>query len=154
MTDTEPECIGQGPAGFTALLPMPTFDVDPTEISAFRVDDSILFKHYFDNQEAFTGLEEYYNRDEYRFEVPGDDLNSVKQILDTHYCSLQVVEDYDPYCVVVDTDQDYSDVLRNAVLTKERSGYLILLLKDEISVEQAAEHGATRLADTHINEGI
>lgn len=133
---------------------MPTFDIDQTEITAFEIDDTILFKHYFDQQDAFYELKDYYNNDKYRFEIPEEGLELIQQILDKYHCTLQLVDDHEPYCVVVQKGDDYTDILKTAVLTKERSGHLIFLLKDELSVEQALEHGAARLSNAQINEEI
>ncbi|QLG62013.1 hypothetical protein [Halorarum salinum] len=133
---------------------MPTFEVDTTKIPAFKVEDTYLFKHYFDEEDVFTLLQEYYLQDKYRFEIPASDYTKVQQQLENYFYELQREDDLTPYCVVVEKGTDYADILRNAVLTKERSGHLIFLLKDNLSVEQAVEHGAIRLAESTLNEDI
>ena len=42
---------------------MPAFDVDTTEINAFEVEDADLyiFSQYFDQEEIFAELREYYD---------------------------------------------------------------------------------------------
>lgn len=46
---------------------------------------------------------------------------------------------------------DHPDVLFKAsVLQRERADYNVFLMKDEISVEQAVNNGATRLADVDV----
>lgn len=51
---------------------MPSFDVDREELTLFVVDDIYLFKQYFEQDELFAALREYYNDEAYRFEVPAD----------------------------------------------------------------------------------
>lgn len=133
---------------------MPTFDIETSEILVFKIENIYIFKHYFDNQSAFNELDKYYNSDEYRFEIPEGDLDIIRQILDKYYYELQIVEDLNPYCVVVEKGRDYSDILKSTVLTKERSGLLVLLLKDELSVDQAIEHGAIKLSNSEIDEAL
>lgn len=130
---------------------MPTFDVEREEITAFEVDSTYLFKQYFDRDDVFYALQSYYNRDKYRFEVDEDDLEDVRQILDENFYDLKIADALTNYCVAVEQGADYSDILRNAVLTRRRSGYVVFMMKDLLSVEQAVEQGAQRLSETEIN---
>lgn len=130
---------------------MPTFDVEREEITAFEVDGTYLFKQYFDRDDVFDALNSYYNRDEYRFEVEECELEGVQQILDEYFYDLQIADELEKYCVVMEQGIDYSDVLRNAVLTKRRGGHVVFLMKDPLSVEQAEEMGARRLSETEGN---
>ena len=59
---------------------MPAFDVDTTEINAFEVKDANLyiFSQYFDQEEVFAELREYYDSEQYRFEVPADEINRIE----------------------------------------------------------------------------
>lgn len=130
---------------------MPEFDVDLTEIPAFEVGDTLYFKHYFENAEAFNSLQEFYNPDRYRFEAPQNKIDCVQTILGDFYYELIPVKDTAPYCVVAEKGADYSDILRNAVARTEQSGHHIFLMKDRPAVEQATEQGADRLSETTIN---
>lgn len=130
---------------------MPTFNVDTTEISVFKVEDSYFFKYYFDNEAMFDALRDYYDTDNYHFEIPADELNAVQQTLKDYFYELRVVEDLRTYCIAIQKNSDYSDIIRSAVRTKEQSDYLMILLKDELSVEQAIEQGATRLEKSDLN---
>jgi len=130
---------------------MPTFDVEREEITAFEVDGTYLFKQYFDRDDVFDALNSYYNSDKYRFEVEEGELGKVQQILDEYFFDLQIADELEKYCVVMEQGIDYSDVLRNAVLTKRRSGDVVFLMKDLLSVEQAEEMGARRLSETESN---
>jgi len=130
---------------------MPTFDIDREEITAFEVDGNYLFKQYFDRDDVFDALDSYYNQDKYRFEVKECELNEVQQILDEYFYDLQIADELEEYCVVMDQDIDYNDVLRNTVLTKRRGDHVVFLMKYLLSVEQAEEMGAKRLSETDGN---
>jgi hypothetical protein len=130
---------------------MPTFDVDREEITAFEVDGTYLFKQYFDRDDVFDALESYYKIDKYRFEVPKDELNDAQQILDEYFFDLRIEDDRHSYCVVMEQGDDYSDVLRNSVLTRHRGSNVVFLMKDLLSVEQAVKRGARKLSETDVN---
>jgi len=61
---------------------MPTFDVDPEQLIVFEVGDEYLFSQYFEQQDVFEDLREYYNDTEYRFEVPEDEFDTVREHLE------------------------------------------------------------------------
>ena len=124
---------------------MPTFDVDQEEITAFEFGQTYLFKQYFDKDDLFQQLQEHYNSDKYRFEVPEGELKQVRQILDSFFYELKMADETMDYCVVQDKQVDSSDILRNSVANQRQGDYEIYLMKDEISVRQAVEKGATRL---------
>jgi hypothetical protein len=127
---------------------MPAFDVDRDQINVFEINDTYLFKQYFDNDDVFETLRDYYNPDAYRFEVPTDnDLETVEDMLHEHFYQINVVEDIEPYCVVKGRHSDNEDVLRNTVVKYDRGQETIFLLKDQLSVDQAVEQGATQIVD-------
>lgn len=130
---------------------MLTFDVDRQEITVFEVDDTYLFKEYFDRDDVFDAIKTYYNNDKYRFEVPEDKLDTAQQILDEYFFDLRIEDDLHNYCVVMEQGEDYSDVLRNSVVTRRRGSSVVFLMKDLLSVEQAVEHGGRRLSETDFN---
>ncbi|MFC5133520.1 MULTISPECIES: hypothetical protein [Haloferacaceae] len=128
---------------------MPAFDVDRDQINVFESNDTYLFKQYFDNDDVFEKLRQYYNPDAYRFEVSTDnDLETVEDILHEHFYQINVVDDIEPYCVVIDRDQDHSTILRNAVVRLRQGGQHLFVMNDQLSVDQAIEQGATRLTET------
>ena len=130
---------------------MPSFDVDREQINAFEIDGTYLFKHYFDQDEVFTELRRYYNESEYRFEVPADALTEVQAVLEDCFFELTVVDDVEPFCVVKRKYTDHPDVLFKAsVLERPQQEYTVFLMKDQLSVEQAVNNGATRVADTDL----
>ena len=62
---------------------MPTFDVDREPITVFEIDEQYLFSHYFEREDVFTALNEYYNGEQYRFEVPVDEFETAQLNPDT-----------------------------------------------------------------------
>ena len=128
---------------------MPSFDVDREQVNLFRVEDRYLFKQYFDQDTVFTALRDYYNQDDYRFEVPPDVVEEVKQVLREHMFEPVVVDAPAEFCVVYPKYTDHPDVLfKTAVLQRSKRDKHLFLLKDQLSVEQAVNNGAKRLADT------
>ena len=131
---------------------MPSFDVDREQVNLFRVEDRYLFKQYFDQDTVFTALRDYYNQDDYRFEVPPDAVEEVKQVLREHMFEPVVVDAPAEFCVVYPKYTDHPDVLfKAAVLQRSKRDKHLFLLKDQLSVEQAVNNGATRLADTDLD---
>lgn len=124
---------------------MPTFDVEQEEITAFEFGQTYLFKQYFDKDNLFQQLQEHYNSDKYRFEVPEGEISEVRQILDSFFYELKMADEPMDYCVVQDKQVDSSDILRNSLANQRRGNYEIYLMRDEISVRQAIEKGATQL---------
>jgi len=127
---------------------MPTFDVDPDRITVFQVDGEYLFSHYFTRQDIFEQLSDYYNEDAYRFEIPTEEFDSVREQLADEYIELVVADELEPYCVVKDKYTEHADILRDSVLSWERDGQLFFLMKDDLSVKEAIEQGATPIEET------
>jgi hypothetical protein len=133
---------------------MSTFDVDPERITVFRIDDEYLFSHYFEREDVFDSLREYYNEDEYRFEIPAEDFDTVSAQLEDEYYDPVVVEDLEPYCVVKEQYTEHAEILKQSVLNWERRGHLFFLMKDELAVQDAVERGATPIEETDLVLGI
>ena len=134
---------------------MPSFDVDTTEIAAFEVEEPNLyiFSQYFDNDEVFAELSEYYDNDHYRFEVPADDLDQVEAVLEEYFYELRRVgpDEIEPYCVVKRKYTDHTDILQNSVFHTSRGDWNVFVMKDRLSAEQALEQGASPLAELDIS---
>jgi hypothetical protein len=130
---------------------MPTFDADATEISAFEVEDADLyiFSQYFDQEEVFSELREYYNSEQYRFEVPTDEMDRIESFLDEYFYDLNRVapDAIEPFCVVKEKYTDHADILRNSVYHTSQGSNTVFVMQDQLSAERAAEQGATPLAD-------
>lgn len=133
---------------------VPTFDVEAESITIFAVGDEYIFSHYFEREDLFDALSPYYVSDAYRFEVPAAEFEDVTAVLEDAHLEPVVVEDLEPYCVVTERYEPHADILRNAVLTWERRGHRFFLLPDELSVRQAVENGARRLAETEFVVGL
>ena len=133
---------------------MPSFDVNTTEIVAFEVKeaDLYIFSQYFDNDEVFAELNEYYDTDHYRFEVPADELDQVEAVLEEYFYELRRVgpDEIEPYCVVKQKYTDHADILRNSVYHTSRSDWNVFVMEDRLSAEQALEQGAAPLAELDI----
>lgn len=133
---------------------MSDFDVDREPILFFPVDDAYFFKHYFERNDVFEELSEFYVQDEYRFEVPAEAFEAVSEVLREAYYEPTVVEEMEEYCVVKERFEEYAPILRNAVVHWQRDGYNFFLLKDDLSVKAAIEKGATPIAETEFVMGI
>lgn len=120
---------------------MPRFGVDAEPITVFRVDDEYLFSHYFDREDTFADIKEYYNDEAYRFKVPADEFDPVRQRLEDAHYEPHVVEDLDPYCVVIDKYDEHAAILRESVATWERRGHRFFLMQDDLAVKEALEQG-------------
>jgi hypothetical protein len=133
---------------------MPSFDIDPERINLFDVGDRYLFKHYFERTDIFDAISEYYNGDDYRFEVPTDELKDVRDALDEQYYKLVVIDDPEPYCVVKEQYTPHADILRNSVAHWSRDDHSFFLMKDELSVREAREAGASPISETSFVVGL
>lgn len=134
---------------------MPSFDVDTTEINAFEVKDADLyiFSQYFDQGEVFDELNKWYDSEQYRFEVPADEIDQVESFLGEYFYDLNRVapDEVGPFCVVKEKYTDHADILRNSVYHTGRGSNTIFVMQDRLSAEQAVEQGATPLIDSDIN---
>lgn len=132
---------------------MPTFNVEPKKITAFEVGGAILFKEYIGQDELFDQLRKYYNLDKYRFEIPEEELDEVRQIIDRYYYELSVVDNLGQYCVVAGEDSNTKELFKMSVMRIPRNGREIYVMKDSISVKQAVERGATQPAEPETDSG-
>lgn len=133
---------------------MPTLNVDREEIYVFSVGDDYLFSHYFDRTDVFDALKEYYDGENYRFEVPSEEFDDVRQLLEDEYFEPVVADDLESFCVVKEKYTEHAEILRNSVANWERDGQRFFLMKDEHSVRLAEEQGATRIEATNYVVGI
>lgn len=126
---------------------MPTFDVEHKEITAFEVGGTLLFKEYFKQDELFDRLKIYYNTDKYRFEIPENKIEEVRQILGNFYFGLSVDDNLDNYYVIADENSDSTELLKNSIMETQQGGEDVYVMKDTLSVKQAIERGAAQLAE-------
>jgi hypothetical protein len=133
---------------------MPSFDVDTRAIYVFDTGDEYIFKQYFEEQDLFEKLQDWYNSEEYRFEIPPEEFDEVAEILENYYYEPTLVDEIDEFCVVKDQYTEHAEILRNSVAHWQRQGYNFFLMKDPTSVDQAIENGATPVEDTDLKAGI
>lgn len=124
------------------------------EVYVFEMDGRYLFKQFFDVSAVFDALREHYVREEYRFEVPSDAFESVAETLRNHGFEPTVVEDPEPYCVVIGEYEKHADILKESVANWTRRGHRFFLMRSPFAVEQAVERGATPVAESEFEAGI
>lgn len=134
---------------------MPTFDADRTRINVFEAEDTDLFvfSQYFEQDDVFHELREYYDSEHYRFEIPAGEIDRVESFLGEYFYDLNRVapDEIEPFCVVKEKYTDHADILRNSVYHTSRGGNTIFVMQDRLSAEQAAEQDATPLDDSDIS---
>jgi hypothetical protein len=133
---------------------MSDFEVDHGRVVAFDFGGEYVFSHYFEREDVFRDLREYYLDDEYRFEVPAEDIEAVREVLAEAHYRLDVVEDPEPYCVAVEQYTEHADILRESVAHWTRRGYEFFLMPEEPAVKEALEQGATPVEDIDLAAGI
>lgn len=117
---------------------MPTFDVDREPINVFAVYDRYLFKHYFERDVVFAALCQYYNEDDYRFEVPQDAVDDLREILEEHFYEPVMIRGLESFCVVYPKYSEHPSVLFKAsILQRSKGEQHVFLMKDQVSVEKA-----------------
>jgi len=121
------------------------------QVNVFEVDEIYLFKHYFDSEEVFDRLKQYYNNQQYRFEVPADEFEDLRSFLEEHGYGLVVVDVLEAFVVVVKKYTAHPDnIFKASVIQRTVDGYNCFLLTDQAAVEQAVQDGATRLTETDV----
>ena len=123
-------------------------------IYVFNVEESYLFTHYFARTDIFSELQEYYNDEEYRFEVPEDDFPWVLELLEENHYEPIRVDDIEEFAVVKEQYTPHSDILRNSVMHWSRDGYNFFVMQSPRAVEEAVEQGATRIEETELVLGL
>jgi hypothetical protein len=81
-------------------------------------------------------------------------FDSFREQLADEYIELVVADELEPYCVVKDKYTEHADILRDSVLSWERDGQLFFLMKDDLSVKEAIEQGATPVEETDLVVGL
>ena len=115
-------------------------------VNAFPIDGTVLFKHYFDGDDVFARLRPYYNGNQYRFEVPVGEFDSLRRDLREHGYDVRLVDDPDEFYVLVRQYTAHPDgIFKDSVRHASTGGYNVFLMKDEAAVEAAVAGGARRL---------
>lgn len=122
-------------------------------INAFAVDDYYLFKHYFEGDEVFARLGRYYNNQQYRFEVPAGDFESIQSFGANHGYGLVAIDQASipEFVVVVRKYTDHPDNIFKASVTHRASeNYNCFLMTNQNAVERTVTKGALRLTQTSL----
>ena len=130
-------------------------DASGRPVHVFPLDRTYVFKRYFGENDCFDALNEFYDGDEYRFEVPEREWDDVVDTLHEYGYEADVVEDVEAFVVVKEQYTKHAEILRNSVENWSRRGYNFFLMKDPLSVERAVqEQGATPAAETDLAVGL
>ena len=120
-------------------------------VNVFVVDDIHLFKHFFDDNEVFDRLKRYYNNHQYRFEVPVNEFEELREFLEEHGYGLVDVDVTEEFVVVVKKYTDHPDnIFKESVVQRTVNGYNCFLMTDQSAVENAVQQGAIRLTQTDL----
>jgi hypothetical protein len=124
------------------------------DIYVFELNGRYLFKRYFEADAVFDALSDYYVRDEYRFEVPTDAFDAVAETLREYGFEPTVVDDPEPYCVVIGQYEKHADILKASVANWTRREHRFFLMQDPFALEHAVQRGARPVAETEFEAGI
>jgi hypothetical protein len=121
-------------------------------VNVFEVDETYLFKHYFEGEDVFDRLKQYYNYQQYRFEVPPDEFAAIRSFLADYEYELVVVDAFDEFVVVAEKYTTHPEnIFKQSVIQRSVDGYNCFLLTDQVAVEQATRKHATRLTETDLS---
>lgn len=120
-------------------------------VNVFAVEETYLFKHYFDDGDVFDRLKQYYNNQQYRFEVPADEFEDLRSFLDDRGYGLAVVDAVAEFVVVAEKYTDHPEnIFKASVIQRSVDGYNCFLMTDRAAVERAIHGGGTRLTETEL----
>jgi hypothetical protein len=123
------------------------------QVNVFEVDETYLFKHYFDGDEVFDRLKQYYNNQQYRFEVPPDEFEDLQSFLAEYGYGLVVVDVIEEFVVVVEKYTTHPEnIFKASVIHRSVDGYNCFLMTDQAAVEQATRKHAARLTETELQQ--
>ena len=130
-------------------------DVAGERVYVFPLDRSYVFKRYFGENDLFEAISEFYDNDEYRFDVPEREWDEVADTLREYGYEPAVVEDTEEFVVVKEEYTKHAEILKDSVENWSRRGYNFFLMKDPLSAERAVqEHGATPATETDLAVGV
>jgi hypothetical protein len=121
------------------------------KIYIFKLGDKWVFKHYFEDEEVYRLLSQFYQRARFRFECSTiEDRDKAAEFLKYHGFDVSVVENPSE-CVVRMNKQNYDSmvkVLKNSIAHRDVGEERIFLMMDAVSVEKALKEGAERYASS------
>jgi len=121
------------------------------QVNVFEVDETYLFKHYFDDEDVFNRLKRYYNNQHYRFEVSPSNFETLRSFLADHGYGLVVIDAVAEFVVVVKKYTDHPEnIFKGSVIHRSVDGYNGFLMTDQAAVDRATREGAIRLTETDL----
>jgi len=120
-------------------------------INAFAIDGYYLFAHYFEGDEVFARLGRYYNNQQYRFEVPVGNFDTLQAFAAKHDYALVVIDEASipEFVVAVRTYTAHPDnIFKASVIHRTSGNYNCFLMTDQDAVTKAVEAEAIRLTQT------
>jgi hypothetical protein len=112
-------------------------------IKIFKVGKLWIFKHFFEDKEAFKVLLDHFNKDQYRFEFKSIGArNNALKILEQNGFDYDLVEELAGYVVKLPKFSKYAPILKNSIAARETATERLLLMKDLAAVEEAVSLGA------------
>ena len=122
-----------------------TFDAIPRRkhINVFKIGKLWVFKYFFEDKELFKALLDYYNKDQFRFELKTlGGRNKALKIIERSGFDYDLVENLKGYVVKLPKYAKYAQILKNSVASKETATERLFLMKDLAAVEEAVGLGA------------
>jgi hypothetical protein len=118
-------------------------------VNVFLVDGVYLFKHYFEGKEVFDRLKQYYNNQQYRFEIPTEAFDDLQEFVAQHGYGLVVVDALEEFVVVVRKYTAHPEgIFKQSVIQRSIDGYNCFLLAERDAVQQVVTEEAVRLTET------
>ena len=115
------------------------------KINLFKIGRVWCFKHFFDDKELFRELYEYYNQDQYRFELPTvGERNKIIKYLERKGFEIALIEDLSNYTVTLEIFKKYAPLLRNSIDHIVKGNIRIFVMNDMAAVEEAIAAGAKK----------
>ena len=115
------------------------------KINLFKIGRVWCFKHFFDDKELFRELYDYYNQDQYRFELPTvGERNKIIKYLERKGFEIALIEDLSNYTVTLEIFKKYAPLLRNSIDHIVKGNIRIFVMNDMAAVEEAIAAGAKK----------
>lgn len=124
------------------------------DVYVFELNGRYTFKQFFDASDVFDALREHYVSDAYRFEVPAETFDTVAETLREHGYQPTMVDDPEPFVVVIGQYEQHAEILKASVANWTRRDHRFFLMRSPAAVEQAINRGATPVAETEFEAGI
>lgn len=112
-------------------------------ITIIKAGQHWIFKHFFEDEDLFKELADYYDKDGYRFvlRTPGE-RNLVQKLLERRGFEVVVAENSRGYVVKLSRHSRYAAVLKSSLAQIETDEWRVFLMKDQAAVKEALRQGA------------